>query len=63
MCTRVEISPDVVAQTIRIRRLYKQKILDAIIAASAIIVDSPLVSADSGFHKVESLQLITNILG
>lgn len=62
MCVRVEISPDVVAQTIQIRRLYKQKIPDAIIAASAVIVNVPLVTADTGFQKVESLHLITDIL-
>ncbi len=56
------MSPDVIAQTIQIRRLYKQKIPDAIIAASAIVVNVPLVMADIDFQKVESLQLITDIL-
>ncbi len=63
MCDRVEISPDVVAHTIQIRRLYNQKIPDAIIAASAVVVNSPLVTADADFQKVESLQLIGDILG
>jgi len=45
-----------------LRRLYKQKIPDAIIAASAVAVTVPLVTADRGFQKIESLHLITDIL-
>jgi len=42
---------------IEIRNTYKLKLPDAIIAASAIINNAILITADKGFKKVEELQL------
>lgn len=42
---------------VEIRNTYKLKLPDAIIAASAIINNAVLVTADKGFKKVEELQL------
>ena len=42
---------------IEIRNTYKLKLPDAIIAASAIINNAILITADKGFEKVEELQL------
>jgi len=45
-------------ETIRIRQLYKIKLPDAIIAATAIVEGLTLVTADKGFKKIENLSLI-----
>lgn len=42
---------------IEIRSLYKIKLPDAIIAATAIINNAKLVTGDKGFKKVKELQL------
>src|SRR6266516_772690 len=44
-------------KTIEIRNLYKLKLPDAIIAASAIVNNAELVTEDKGFKKVDELQL------
>jgi hypothetical protein len=43
--------------TIQLRRKYNIKLPDAIIAASAIESDLVLMTADSGFKKIDELQL------
>ena len=43
---------------IEIRNLYKLKLPDAIIAASAIVNNAVLPTADKGFRKIEELQLM-----
>ena len=45
------------SKIIEIRNIYKLKLPDAIIAASAIINNAVLVTADKEFKKVEELQL------
>lgn len=44
--------------TIKIRRTYGFNIPDAIIAATALVYNRPLVTADRNFSKVESLEVI-----
>ncbi len=44
-------------KTIEIRNAYKLKLPDAIIAASAIVNDAILVTADKEFKKIIGLQL------
>lgn len=48
-------------ETIRLRRTYGMKLPDSIIAATAIYLNCPLVTADQGFSKITELdlQLIT----
>lgn len=43
---------------IKIRRESKVKIPDAFIAASSLITDFPLITADSDFKKIDTLNLI-----
>jgi len=62
LCERIDLTSEVVALTIRIRREYKLKIPDAIVAASALVAGVPLVTADVEFKKIEALNLITDIL-
>ena len=43
---------------IAIRKKYKLKLPDSIVAASAIIYDIPLISADKQFKSISELQLL-----
>jgi predicted nucleic acid-binding protein len=62
LCQRVELTSAIIAQTINIRRQYHFKIPDAIIVASAIYLEIPLVSADAHFTKIDKLTLVSDIL-
>jgi hypothetical protein len=62
LCHKVELTSEIIDQTIAIRRQYNFKIPDAIIAASALYLKAPLVSADTDFKKVTGLTLISDIL-
>jgi len=62
LCQRIELTSRIIDQTITIRRQYLLKIPDAIIVASALILRSPLVSADIAFQKVGDLVVISDIL-
>ena len=62
LCRRVELTTKIIEQTILLRQQYRFKIPDAIIAASALSLGLPLVSADTGFQKVASLNLVSDIL-
>lgn len=61
-CRRVELTPDVVDQTIAIRRNERIRTPDAIVAASAIVLDVPLMTADRQFSRISDLKIITDIL-
>ena len=62
LCQRVELSEKIIEQTIAVRRQYRFKVPDAIIAASARVLEIPLVSADNDFQRVEGMNLISDIL-
>lgn len=62
LCYRVELTPEIIEQTIILRRQSHLKIPDAIIAASALHLGIPLVTADTGFQKVTGLFLLSDIL-
>jgi predicted nucleic acid-binding protein len=62
LCQRVELTSEIIDQTISIRRQYHFKIPDAIIAASALHLKMPLATADTEFQKVAGLTLISDIL-
>lgn len=53
-CTVVGLGERVKEEAIRIRSMYKLKLPDAIIAATAIALDAPLLSADKVFEKLKS---------
>lgn len=58
-CNRVELTAEIREQTILLRESLKIKTPDAIVAASALHLRLPLVSADTGFQKIPGLALIT----
>ncbi|MBS7786175.1 type II toxin-antitoxin system VapC family toxin [Flavobacterium sp. CYK-55] len=57
-CFQIEWNTKIKEQTILLKRKYHIKLPDAIIAASCIVYDIPLVSADKGFSKISELDLV-----
>ncbi len=57
-CEMILLSNDVMEQTIQIRKSFKTKLPDAIIAATAIESGLPLLTADTGFAKIDGLKLV-----
>jgi predicted nucleic acid-binding protein len=54
-CFVAEINPAIKQIYIELRRKYSIKLPDAIIAATAIYLDMPLLTSDKGFQKIEEL--------
>lgn len=57
-CFVIEMDYKIKTKCIEIRNKYKLKIPDAIIAASAIVFNLPLITSDKEFEKVKELDLI-----
>jgi hypothetical protein len=57
-CKVININEKIKDETIRLRKKYHTKIPDCLIIATALYLDLPLISSDSGFKKVEELFLI-----
>lgn len=57
-CLIVEINQGIKDITIKLRRKYALKLPDAIVAATAIFLGVPLISADKHFDKVDELTFI-----
>lgn len=56
--TVLDIDKEIKTATIEMRKLYKLKIPDTIIAASALSYSLPIITADKGFKKITGLDLI-----
>lgn len=54
----IEWNEKIKEQTIELRRKYNIKLPDAIIAATSLVYEIPLITADKGFSKYEDLDLI-----
>lgn len=57
-CFIFEMDSHIKSRTIWIRQHYKMRVPDAIIAATAIVYDIPLISSDSDYSKVKELDFI-----
>ena len=57
-CFQIEWNSKVKEQTIQLKRKYKIKLPDAIIASTSLIYEVPLVTADKGFSKIIELDLV-----
>ncbi|MFN5630167.1 MAG: type II toxin-antitoxin system VapC family toxin [Bacteroidota bacterium] len=57
-CFQIEWSTKLKEQTIQLKRKYKLKLPDSIIAATSLIYKLPLVTADKEFSKIKELDLI-----
>ncbi len=56
-CEIVELIPEIRKIAVEIRKANKIKLPDAIIAATSIFLDAPLITFDSGFSKIKNLNL------
>ncbi|MBS1507408.1 MAG: type II toxin-antitoxin system VapC family toxin [Bacteroidetes bacterium] len=57
--TIIDLSDEIIAETIRIRRNFKLKLPDAIIAASANVLRLPIITRNiSDFKNITGLKLI-----
>lgn len=54
----LNLSPDIVAQCVKIRRSQKVKTPDAIIAATAIVHNLTLITSDNDFNNIQDLKII-----
>ncbi len=57
-CFLIDWNSKIKHQTIALRRKYTLKLPDAIIAATSIVYDLPLVTADKGYTKIKELDLV-----
>ena len=57
-CVIIDINDEIKIKTIEIKEKVTIKLPDAIIAATSIVFDLPLLSADKGLIKIEHLNLI-----
>lgn len=57
-CYKVEHTQQLTELVISLKREYKIKLPDAIIAATAKILNLPLLTADSGFTKLKTIDCI-----
>jgi predicted nucleic acid-binding protein len=57
-CFVIDLDAEVKRQTIGLRKNYKIKILDAIIAATSLTKRLPLYTADMGFSKILALNVV-----
>jgi predicted nucleic acid-binding protein len=56
-CFSIEIIPQVKEITITLKKKYKLKLPDAVIAAKAIFLEIPFITCDKDFSKIEELEL------
>lgn len=54
----IGLNSSIKTSAIQLKKKYKLKTVDAIIAASAIHFDLPLVTADKEFQKIDELEII-----
>ncbi len=56
-CTIIDIYTRIKTYTLDIKQKQKVKLPDAIIAATALFLDIPLITADKGFKKIKGIKL------
>lgn len=57
-CILVNINEKIKEIAIKLKQKYSIKIPDALIAATAIYLQFPILTADKGFEKIEEVDLI-----
>ena len=57
-CQIIQINQDIKRITIELKRKYRLKLPDAIIAATAFYLNLPLITADKTFGKIEEVDVI-----
>ena len=56
-CEEISLFTEIKEKTIELRKKYRTKLPDAIVAASAIVKDLPLITADKGFNQIKEVNL------
>ena len=57
-CKVIDINAGIKKKTVEIRKTFSLKLPDSIIAATAMYLELPLISADSNFKRIKDLELI-----
>jgi hypothetical protein len=57
-CTIIDIDKEIKALCIELRKSFKLKLPDALIAATSLKLNLPLITADKEFGKVDLLEVI-----
>ena len=57
-CVLVEFNHEIKSEAIKLRRKFKLKLPDAIIASSAKYLHLPLLTADKHFRKISDIELL-----
>lgn len=57
-CKVFQLNNEIKEKAIYIRRTYRNKLPDAIIAATAIVKDLTLLTADKDFNKISELKMV-----
>jgi hypothetical protein len=57
-CFQIEWNTKIKEQTIQLKRKYNIKLPDAIIAATSLVYNIPLITADKGFSKMKELDIV-----
>lgn len=57
-CFLIELTPAIKHRSIRLKQKHRIKLPDAIIAATALFLDMPLLTFDTDFARIEDLDLI-----
>jgi len=57
-CIIIELNQSIKDLTIELKRRYRIKLPDAIIAATSRYMNIPLISADKGFERITELQFV-----
>jgi len=57
-CTVIDITQEIKENTIQLRQSYSLKLLDCIIAATSLWLNMPLITADSDFKRIDTIDLI-----
>ncbi len=57
-CVILELTPGIKRIAIEIRQQFAIKTPDAIIAATAHFMELPLVTSDTGFVKIKSIEVV-----
>ncbi len=56
-CIIIDINEEIKKNTIQIKQKHQIKLPDSIIAATALFIEMPLLTADKGFKKISKLNL------
>lgn len=57
-CVRATHTQEITEATIRLRKKYSLKLPDAIIAATALSLNVPLLTADKGFSSIAEIDIL-----